>query len=220
MHALARVLHVTSVGLWFGAAVFFSFVVGLSLFATFERLSGLPREERPMWMPVPAVLERDQPSAAFPKPLRKEQGSRLAGAAVGPMFVWYYGLQVGCGVVALLTALAWGSRGRAGWWRVGVVALALAGAGLGWWVERKVEGLRVVRSETSDAVLVGWAAPGDADDIRGEFGRWHGVSLALNMLTLLLVLAAMVLAAFLPGPREDSEPEHVEAGSVSVPQTH
>lgn len=201
MYALARVLHVSSVGLWFGTAVFFSFVVGLTLFATFERLSSLPREQRPLWLPLPDVLDRDRPSPAFPDPLRKEQGSRLAGAAVGPMFLWYYGLQVACGVVALLTALAWTGAGRAGWFRVGVIALALAGAGLGWWVERQVEGLRVVRSATSDAVLEGRAPATEADAIRAEFGRWHTISLGLNLLTVGLVLIALVLAAFLPAPR-------------------
>lgn len=106
MLALTRLVHVLAVGLWFGSAVFFTFVVGLSLFSTFEELTGRPAGDRPFWLPAPPELEKAPPSQRFPDPLRKEQGSRIAGAAVGPMFPWYYGLQLACGVLALATALA------------------------------------------------------------------------------------------------------------------
>src|SRR5262245_34400659 len=39
MNSLTRTLHVLAVGLWFGTVVFFSFVVGLSLFSHFEDLA-------------------------------------------------------------------------------------------------------------------------------------------------------------------------------------
>src|SRR6516164_5491862 len=107
MFSLAKVIHVLAVGLWFGAGMFFTFVVGLSLFDTFEKETARPADQRPFWLPVPPELEKSPPSARFPDPLRKEQGSRIAGAAVGPMFRPYYILQVACGELALLTALAW-----------------------------------------------------------------------------------------------------------------
>lgn len=202
---LLRVLHVFAVALWFGMGLFFTFVVGLSLFHTFEERTVVPPEERPLWLPVPQALEKPPPSPTFPGPLRKEQGSRIAGAAVGPMFLPYYALQVGCGVVALLTALAWLGSGRAGRVRVVLLVLALAGAGVGWWLEREVEARRVVRSQTSDAVLEASLATPEqiaaADAARTDFGGWHTYSLFVNMATLALVIVVTGMAANLPERR-------------------
>ena len=202
MRALARILHVLAVGLWFGTSAFFTSVVGLSLFDTFEKATLLPAQDRPYWLPVPPALEKPPPSARFPEPLRKEQGSRLAGLAVGPMFTSYYLLQVVCGVVAGLTALAWVGRGGVHRLRLAVLALALAGAVSGWVLEGKVEALREKRSETSDAVLTSTAPSAEqvhsADEARAEFGTWHTYSLMANSGTLLLVTVALALAAYLP----------------------
>ncbi len=207
MFALSRILHVLAIALWFGAGVFFTFVVGLSLFDTFEKRTAVEPAERPLWLPAPPALEKPRPSPSFPEPLRKEQGSRLAGAAVGPMFVWYYALQVGCGAVALLTALSWGVRGGAARARVVLLVLALGGAGFGWWLEREVEGARLVRERASDAVLRGESpSPADvqaADAARAGFGRWHTYSLFANFATLALVTAATVMAA--NPPRKSGE---------------
>jgi hypothetical protein len=197
-----RILHVLAVGLWFGTGAFFTSVVGLSLFDTFEKATLLPAQDRPYWLPVPPDLEKPPPSPRFPEPLRKEQGSRLAGLAVGPMFTSYYLLQVVCGVVAGLTALAWVGRGGVHRLRLAVLALALAGAVGGWVLEGKVEALREKRSETSDAVLTSTAPSPEqvrsADEARAEFGAWHGYSLLANFGTLLLATVAMALAAYLP----------------------
>jgi len=205
MLSLARILHVLAVGLWFGTGTFFTCVVGLSLFDTFEKATILPAQDRPYWLPAPPVLEKPPPSPRFPEPLRKEQGSRLAGLAVGPMFTSYYLLQVVCGVVAGLTACAWLRGGRAHRLRLAVLALALAGAVGGWVLEGEVEALRVKRSEASDAVLTSAAPSAEqiraADEARAQFGTWHTYSLAANFVTLALVTAAMVLTAYLP-PRE------------------
>jgi len=106
MFHLAKIVHVLAVGLWFGSGMFFTFVVGLSLFDTFETETAKPADERPYWLPVPAELEKPPPSPKFPDPLRKEQGSRIAGAAVGPMFGPYYYLQFGCAFVASFALFA------------------------------------------------------------------------------------------------------------------
>jgi hypothetical protein len=205
---MTKVIHVLAVGLWFGAGIFFTFVVGLSLFDTFEKATVKPAAERPYWLPVPSELEKAPPSK-FPDPLRKEQGSRIAGAAVGPMFFPYYALQVACGVLAVLSALAWFGLGGVHRWRVVVLALALAGAGVGWWLDREVEGLREQRATASDAVLTS-AAPSEAekaaaDAARAKFGLWHTYSLFANFGTLALVTAAMAMAAALP-PRGPKSP--------------
>jgi hypothetical protein len=203
MFPFAKIVHVLAVGLWFGAGLYFTFVVGLSLFDTFEKETARPADQRPFWLPVPPELEKSPPSSRFPDPLRKEQGSRIAGAAVGPMFLPYYSLQVVCGVLALLTALAWRGRGGAHRLRVVVLLLALIGAGAGWWLEGQVQELRDKRSRTSDVVLKA-AAPsaeqvGAADEARAQFGTWHTYSLFANFGTLALVTVAMATAAFLPG---------------------
>ncbi|HXG13050.1 MAG TPA: DUF4149 domain-containing protein [Gemmataceae bacterium] len=202
MLLLTKVIHVLAVGLWFGMAVFFSFVVGLSLFGTFESLSARPAGERPYWFPLPAELDRSPPSKHFPDPLRKEQGSRVAGEAVSPLFTWYYALQLACGAVALLTALAWLPWGTIHQVRVGLVALGLVGVAVGWWMEHKVSELRQVRSQASDAVLQALQPSPEAiraaDAARAEFGKWHGYSLIVNLITVVLVTAAMALAAQLP----------------------
>jgi hypothetical protein len=206
---MLKVIHVLAVGLWFGAGMFFTFVVGLSLFDTFEKETVKPSEQRPYWLPEPPALkEKSPPSPRFPDPLRKEQGSRIAGAAVGPMFRPYYLLQVVCGALGVLTALAWSGRGGVHRWRVIVLVLALAGAGAGWWLEGEVERLREARARTSDAVLTNEAPSAEqvasADEARAKFGTWHAYSLFANFGTLALVTAAMAMAAALP-PREPAQ---------------
>jgi acyl-phosphate glycerol 3-phosphate acyltransferase len=203
MFHLNKILHVLAVGLWFGTTIFFTFVVGLSLFGTFEALSAKPAGERPFWFPLPAEFDKARPSEQFPEPLRKEQGSRVAGTAVGPMFDWYYGIGTVCGVLALATALSWSRLpGKVQRTRLLLIGSALVTVGLGWYLEYEVEARRVVRSETSDAVLRA-ARPGQesiqaANDARKDFGRWHFYSLMANFLTVLLVTVVMALTALLP----------------------
>jgi hypothetical protein len=214
MLLLTKTIHVLALGLWFGTTLFFTFVVGLSLFRTYDALAEPPSGERQPWFPAPAELERPRPSERFPDPLRKEQGSRVAGAGVGGIFTWYFGVQAACAVVALLTALAWLGAGTrtADTVRLVVLVLALAGVGVGWWLDQEVSRLRVERSATSDAVLFhGQTSPEAvqaADRVRAEFGRWHGYSLLANFATIALVTLAMALAAQLPGgaPQPDGKP--------------
>ena len=206
MLLVTKIVHVLALGLWFGTVLFFTFVVGLSLFRTYDTLTAMPPTERPPWLPAPADLERPRPSDRFPEPLRKEQGSRLAGAAVGALFPWYYGIQAVCAVLALATALSWLATGSRAVDVVRLVVLvpALAGVGVGWWLDQAVSKLRVERSARSDAVLFGGQTSPEAvqaaDAVRAEFGRWHGYSLLANFATIFLVTVAMALAAVLPAP--------------------
>jgi hypothetical protein len=205
MFLLPKVIHVLALGLWFGTAVFFTFVVGLSLFDTFGKIT--PEQRPSLWLPLPPELEKAPPTGSFPTPLSKEQGSRLAGAAVGPMFTWYYALQLGCGLAAVLTALAWFGSGGVHRVRVLLLGLAVATVVVGWLLEWKVSRLREARSRTSDVVLrSSSASPAEkeaADAARAEFGRWHGYSLVVNFLTLALVTVAMGMAASLPAAPQD-----------------
>jgi glycerol-3-phosphate acyltransferase PlsY len=203
MLLLTRIVHVLALGLWFGTAVFFTFVVGLSLFDTFEKLS--LQKSRPYWFAMPAELEKAPPSDRFPDPLRKEQGSRVAGAAVGPMFPWYFGVQAACGILTLLTAFVFlRRRGKVHRLRLVLVLLAVVAVGVGWWMESVVEELRITRANTSDAVLQTPSPSSEqleqANLCRANFARWHGYSLMLNLGTVALVTVAMALAAVLPQP--------------------
>jgi acyl-phosphate glycerol 3-phosphate acyltransferase len=203
MVQFGKVVHVLALGLWFGTVVFFT-ITGAVLFPAFQKEAAKAAAERPLWFPLPAAYDKATPSDRFPEPLRLEQGSRAAGAAVGPLFPWFFGVQAACGLLALVTALAWAStqRGRPHVLRAAVLALALLGVGVGWWLERKVDELRVPRNDYTDEVLRSPAPSADmiqkAGDARAEFGRWHGYSLAVNFLALLLVAVGMALAAQLP----------------------
>ena len=117
MLLVSKTIHVLALGLWFGMLCFFT-VAGLTLFQTFDAISLKDKDARPLWFPLPDVYAKGRPSDQFPDPLRREQGSRAAGAAVGPLFPWYYGIQTGCAVVTAITALGWwfsrGGRGSIG----------------------------------------------------------------------------------------------------------
>jgi glycerol-3-phosphate acyltransferase PlsY len=210
MLLFTKTVHVLALGLWFGTAIFFTFVVALSLLHTYDALAAPPPGERQPWFPVPPDLERAPPSKHFPEPLRKEQGSRVFGAGVGGIFPWYYLIQDVCSFLALLTAMAWLGTGARPVDRVRVVVLvlALAGAGAGWWLDQVVSKLRVERSAKSDAVLFQGQTSQEglqaADKVREEFGRWHTYSLFGNFATIFLVTVAMALAAQLPIPAPTS----------------
>ncbi len=210
MTQLAKILHVLAVGLWFGTVVFFTLTGGV-LFQRFDQISMASRADRP-WLPVPPGYNRDLPSERFPYPLLREQGSRIAGEAVGALFPWYYGIQTGCALVALVTALAWvGRPARAHRVRAWVLAAALISVLVGWWLYVEVERLRFPRNALSDAVIASGSpqAPqlAQAEEARAAFGLWHLYSLADNMLTLLLVAAAMILTASLPAPSSEKTVE-------------
>ena len=215
MLLFSKTIHVLALGLWFGTLCFFT-VAGLTLFQTFDEISLQDRDARPLWFPLPDAYAKDRPSDKFPDPLRREQGSRAAGAAVGPLFPWYYGIQTGCAVVTAITALGWWlsrRRSRADGVRAVLLLAALAGVGLGWWLERAVGDLRKPRDELTDAVLVS-AAPTDAQiqeagEARTTFVRWHGYSLLDNFAVLALVGVALALAARLPteAPPADASPK-------------
>jgi glycerol-3-phosphate acyltransferase PlsY len=177
MRQLAKVLHLLSLGLWFGSSVFFSFVVALLLFRTFEALGASPAE-RPPWLPVAVDFD-------------KEKGTRLAGIAISPMFTWYFLLQGACALVATATALRWAQSGlREHRMRFLVLLLALATVVVGWPVAQKVNELRLARYDLDSQL---------AEQARAAFAEWHLISLLLNMVTVLLVTMAMILAAWLPG---------------------
>jgi acyl-phosphate glycerol 3-phosphate acyltransferase len=176
MKQIPKILHVLAIGLWFGSAVFFV-IVALVVFRSFESLGS--SSERPGWLSLPANFD-------------KEMGTRLAGAALAPVFDWYFPLQFICGFIAVATgfslALDEPSR-RVHRLRNLVLLAALATVAIGWLVADYVAVLRIERYSPIQSV---------ADHARSIFAAWHGVSLTLNMITIALVTIAMALAAQLP----------------------
>jgi acyl-phosphate glycerol 3-phosphate acyltransferase len=174
LRMLARALHIFALALWFGGGVFFTFIAALSLFHTFEGLHGL----RPDWLPLTQNLT-------------KEQVNRLAGLAVGPMFPQYFTLQGMCGLIAVVTAWAWARTcpGRVHRVLLIVITFALLLVLAGWPLVEIIDGLRTDRYSHDEATRTA----ADAD-----FHFWHGVSLSLNLATLVLAGVATALAAKLP----------------------
>jgi acyl phosphate:glycerol-3-phosphate acyltransferase len=223
MNTLGKVLHVLALGLWFGGAVFFSFVVALTLFGQFEAVADKPAAERPLWFPLPEEFDRDD--------VRKEQGSRAAGYAISPMFDWYFLMQGVCGLVAMATALRWSMAepaARVHRWRSLLLIAAVATVVIGWPLERYVSALRVDRNDKVDAYLRAATEGGQATETaataereakaaRGLFGMMHGVSLLLNFVTLGLVTAAMALAALLPASQPKSVAPTAPASVAEAP---
>jgi acyl-phosphate glycerol 3-phosphate acyltransferase len=177
LRIFARMLHVLALALWFGANAFFTFVVGLTLFHTFEGLAG----QRPDWLPLTADLTR-------------EQGTRLAGIAVAPMFPQYFALQGTCGLVALITAWGWARSNPARVHRVRFILIAAAVVLVlaGWPLVEKIEGLRSARYYSVAAQY--------------EFMELHLLSLLLNFAVLVLVGVATALAARLPADPPPAKP--------------
>lgn len=202
MLLFSKTVHVLALGLWFGAAIFFT-IVGAMLFPTFIGYS--LENPRPIWFPVAKEFDKPAPGEKFPTPLLREQGSRTAGAAIGPLFPVYYGIQGGCAVLTTATALGW-SFARKGQRvhviRAAALSAALACVGAGWWLERVVDGLRVERNRLTDAVLTMDVAPPDevakASAARAAFDEWHSYSLDVNFVGVALAAVAMTLAAQLP----------------------
>lgn len=203
MH-LSKILHVLALGLWFGTVIFFSFVVGLNLFGTFERAAVEPPGDREVWLPMWNAYDGPAPAQGLPDPLRKEQGTRAAGVALTPLFHWYFRIQAVCALLAAATAFSWRRLGigRTHRLRAAVLLAALVTVGLGWWMERVIGDLREPRNRAFDA-MVRHSPPKDDDvraalEARRAFTRWHFYSLGVNMATVLLVSFAMVQAAYLP----------------------
>jgi acyl-phosphate glycerol 3-phosphate acyltransferase len=227
MALLAKTLHVLALGLWFGTTLFFSLIVGLTLFGTLQSLAEKESDERPSWLPLPPAFDQnpttweDASTGRVGPPfdsaanLRREQGTRVAGMIIAPLFDWYFLLQGMCGLLALVTALGWTRaepQTRVHGVRAWVLFLALLTVILGWPLERKVHELRLDRNHKVDTVLeeaLTSQQPEDADlhiatVAVHDFAVWHLMSLFLNFSTLILVTVAMALAARMPAQSDSA----------------
>lgn len=188
MLLLTKTVHVLALGLWFGTVVFFTLVVGLVMFHTFEHLGERPvGPERPEWLP---------------QDLDKDKGTRLFGIAIGPLFPWFFTVQGVCGLLAVATALSFPSEQSPTIQRIRtwVLIAALGTVVAGWPLAQKIGALRLERYSPDPAV---------AQAAKEAFGPWHSYSLLLTFGTMILVAVAMALAAQLPSG--EPRPVAVEA---------
>jgi acyl-phosphate glycerol 3-phosphate acyltransferase len=219
MFTFTKTVHMLALGLWFGTVVFFTLVVGLTIFGTFEKV-GADHENRPSWFPPSPDFTKVDARLDGPK----EQGTRAAGAVITPLFGWYFLIQGVCGFLAVATALGWSNlqpQSRAQKVRTAVLLAALGTVVIGWPLEQKVSELRGPRYEAMDAFLqnkdpkMKTTTRDAALEARAEFGMWHGISLLVNFGTLALVAAAMALAAQLPTVGSRTEPKNTATGGES-----
>jgi acyl-phosphate glycerol 3-phosphate acyltransferase len=217
MLTFTKTVHVLALGLWFGTVVFFSLVVGLTIFGTFEKV-GADFAHRPSWFPTSPNFARPDPKLDGPK----EQGTRAAGAVITPLFGWYFLIQGVCGFLAVGTALGWSNlqpQNRVQKIRIALLLGALATVVIGWPLEHYINELREPRYEAVDRFLQNHNPKVDTEvrdaalEARAEFGLWHGISLLLNFGTLALVAAAMALAAQLPAAQPRSETKTTPGGN-------
>jgi acyl phosphate:glycerol-3-phosphate acyltransferase len=173
---LGRVIHVLSLGIWFGSAVMFNFVAAPAIFESFKDVVERAPSDRTANQPLNPGGTDEQ---------KKQLASALAGAAVGPIFPKYFALQLLCAGLATITALGWRSRpGRVHVWRVRVLAAGFVCAIVSRPLADKVSALRLERF-TDDAA-------------KAAFGEWHLMSLGLSFLTAILAGTALTMAARLP----------------------
>lgn len=159
-------LHALALGMWCGAAWFFTLGVAPTVFATMKDVVANP----PSWFSV-SQIEADI-------------GSRLGGVAVAPLFPAYFLLQAICGTIASATAIGWlvTQPGRIAKWRAGLLIVAVILVAIGWPVNQHVSELRGLRFDNEAA--------------KASFATWHGISLALNLKVLALLVPAMILAGY------------------------
>ncbi len=167
-----RMLHLLSLGLWVGASAFFSFCTALPIIGRMRELATTPGN----WVGF----------------TEDKQGTRIAGEALNVVFARYFPWQVACGVVALLTALAWYSLpGLTNKIRIGLVSIGLGLACLNLLVlAPKVQEARMQRYDTTHVEK--------AKEAEAAFATWHNYSLISDMLTLVCALGALALFAWLP----------------------
>jgi acyl phosphate:glycerol-3-phosphate acyltransferase len=179
---LARAIHVLAVGLWFGAAVMFNFIVApTQFFEAFPAVVENAPSDRTAYLPLAPGATEEQ---------KKQLATALAGSAVGPVFPKFFQLQAVCATMAFITAIGWWRRpGNVNRWRVIVVGLAAATVAVGWPISTKVSALRIERFALDSVV---------AENARVSFAEWHFASLGLSLLTAALAGIGLAMAARLP----------------------
>lgn len=178
---LLKVVHVFALGMWAGGVGFFTFLAAPAMNQEFAEVVATAPNSRTSNRPLlpPDATEAD----------KKELGSALFGAAVGPVFPRLFAVQAVCSVLALGTALAWWPHGGIHRRRVLVLTAATLLGAVGLWLSAVVTDLRPKRFDTNPVV---------AAAAKTDFGPWHLASLATTGVTVLLAGVGLGMAARLP----------------------
>ena len=167
-----RAVYLVSLALWCGGSVFFSYLAAPRIFSYLQ--DQLPSH------PPPGV-----------QGLTAAVGRRLAGDTVGAIFPTYFLSQIGLGALAVASGLrlAWGRR------RLEKIHCGLAIAAFAFVSLHSVtvypHSVRVL-DQHYQAQEAGDEPK--ATELRKMFGMWHGISQSLNLATIVLVVAAVILA--------------------------
>jgi hypothetical protein len=172
MIRVTNVVHLLSLALWAGGALFFSYLTTPRIFAYLR--DQLPAD------PPPGL-----------QGLTDEMGRRLAGNTVGAIFPTYFVSQIIAGVLAVASGFVLakaGQRLEKIRWGLAIAALAIVSLHAATVYPRSVRVL--------DAHYAAQAAGDEpkAISLRKTFGMWHGISQMLNLVTICLVVAAVALA--------------------------
>ena len=166
-------IHVVSLALWSGGAVFFTFLAA-------PRIFGYLHHELPSH-PLPGLHGVDA-----------DVGLRLAGNTVGTIFPVYFVSQVVLGVLAVASGVVLARSGRRlDKIRCACVAVALAVVAVhSLTVYPHSAGVLAQHYQAKD----GGDEP-KAAELRRTFGIWHSVSQGINLVTIVLVVVSLGLAA-------------------------
>lgn len=200
LSAMARIIHLGAIGAWVGIGWFFTLVIGLGIFAAFADLTSLPDQQRPWWLPIPAIFDQPSPGPRFPDPFRKEQGSLLAGQAVSAVFPTYFEVQAWLALAALVTAVGWQHHSRLHRIRVQVIGVGLLLVICGWALQKHVSQRRLMRTDALHRALETKETSHiqEAGLQRAQFNQLHAFSILLNLLTLCVATAGLGFAGFPP----------------------
>ncbi len=176
---LLRALHLLALGLWCGAGAFFIFLAATPIFESFHKVV----EESPNYRTANLTIVPEGATELQ----KKQLGSALAGAAVGPLFPRYFQLSGLCAIAAVFTSLAFKreeATAKLPNWRLGVVLAAAT--------------LTLIGGPLAEFVAKLNAERFDSEVSNRLFQPLHGMSLMGSAITTLLVGVALVLAARLP----------------------
>jgi hypothetical protein len=166
---LIKIAHLLALGAWSGGVLFFSFFVAQPTIEGMRRLAARPGN----WLGLQSP----------------EEGTRLAGEFLDIIFTRYFPFQWVCGLAAVATACWW--LNLPGWIpkvRAGLLALALCGVSVNWWVfAPRVHTLRMERYS---------ADPSAAAAASAAFASAHRWSLAIDLGGWVCVVTGLVLFVF------------------------
>jgi len=191
---LLRMLHIVTIGFWFGSSAFFNFIAAVPIFDTFKEVVARAPSDRTAYIPIVPEGSSDQQ--------RADLASALAGAAVGPLFPRYFALAGICSWLTFATTCGWRREpGRGNRWRIRLSFLAMLLVAVSWPISLYVSELRVWRfhPDTTTAALA-----------KAAFGSWHLASLLLSAITTALAGVLLAMAAGLKERTVTTPPVAVE----------